>query len=153
MDNAYKELSQFKYEANLLYAKSILERQNIEFKSEDDITFKLFVKAEQYTSALNIVNTLQLDESDVSSECYGYINGYIEWIDNQYVSGYFTGGNIPIWMYGKTYAQFYGPIILITGVYYIAACIFDGNNLLGTLIFLPHLYCGYLLILKGLKKE
>src|SRR5476651_1353411 len=99
MDASYKEITSFKFQANLLFAESVLQQKKIPFESEGDILFKLFVKEEDYSKALEVINNLNLDESEVDPESDGYIAGYEEWADKRYVNGYFTGGVIPRWMY------------------------------------------------------
>ena len=155
MDDTYKELTGFKYEANLLYAASILKNKKINFEIEDKTSFKLFVKPEDHTKALSIINGLELDESEVNEDSDGYLEGYKEWTDKQYVNGYFTGGVIPTWMYGKKYAKYFGPIFFISGLFAIFMIGLSGSFLASIpalFIFSIYTVCGALMTMKGFKK-
>lgn len=159
MDNSYTELISCKYQANLLYTESILKKENIAFTNEDGPPFKLYVKTEDYAKALSVVENLNLDESDVDDESDGYIEGYKEWSDKQFVSGYFTGGTIPRWMYSKKYATYFGPFFLLTGILcFIPSAIrlyneFNVDGVLPFLITLIYLLCGMLMTIRAFKKN
>jgi hypothetical protein len=150
MDDAYQELKSFKFQANLLYAASILKKKRVDFKSDED---KLFVKPQDHAKALAIIDKLDLDESPVSDESDGYLEGYKEWTDKQYVNGYFTGGKIPNWMNSKMYAKYFGPYFLLTGVFILAVSGFKIES--AGQIFLVLLYsgCGLLMTIRGFKKQ
>ncbi len=143
----------FKFESNSLYALSVLEQKKIVCAYDEDASFRLFVKPEDYDDAINIVSALELDEKPVSDECDGYIQGYIEWIDKQYVNGYFTGGVIPNWMYSKLYARYAGSIYLLYAIFLLYTSIINTDNLGLMWISLTYFIVGFLLTIKGFKKS
>ena len=159
MDDSYKELISCKYQVNLRYTESILKKKKIAYINKDDQPFKLYVKTEDYAKALSIVENLNLDESDVDDESDGYIEGYKEWSDKQFVSGYFTGGTIPRWMYSKKYATYFGPFFLLTGILFLipyAMHLYNEFNINGGLTFLIMLiypFCGMLMTIRAFKKK
>jgi len=167
MDEQYQELKSFKYEVNLLYAESVLKKNGIDFKSEEGTVYKLLVLPADNAKALNLIDQLELDDSDVNTDSDGYIDGYTEWADKQFVTGYFTGGRIPLWMYNKTYAKFYGPFLLVTAALYlilpfslsefgsvadINSITDKGSVLMAIAEFLLYVVCGILLTIKGFRK-
>jgi hypothetical protein len=155
MDNAYQELMSFKYEANLLYTESFLAEHHIPFESQHEAPFQLLVKPEDYNKASTLVKSLDLDESLVDEESDGYIDGYQEWADKRYVTGYFTGGVIPRWMFEKKYAVWFGPVNIITGLfmlYTLSDIEFSLGLLVPLLLYSAYLFCGVLMTIRGFKK-
>jgi len=165
MDASYKEVTSFKFQANLLFAESVLQEKKIPFKSKGGALFKLFVKEEDYSRALEVIYNLNLDESEVDPESDGYIAGYEEWADKRYVNGYFTGGVIPRWMYSKVYAQYYGIFIIASSIFYFFVILNDGDaatysNIdfswgvsIPILTYIGYFICGILLIIRGFKSQ
>jgi len=153
MDHSYQLLIQFNFEANLLYAASVLKKKKIEFKTESGSSFNLLVRPEDYQKATEIIAKLDLDESPVSDESDGYIDGYKEWTDKQYVNGYFTGGKIPYWMNSKVYAQYFGLYFLGYGLFILTAWFFQLDRDTQLWAILPYTVCGVLMVNKGFKKQ
>lgn len=155
MNDTYKELIRFKYEANLLYTETLLKEHHITFESKHDTPFRLFVKPEEYEKASTLINNLELDEREVSEESEAYIAGYEEWAEKRFVNGYFTGGTIPRWMFEKKYALWFGPVNIITGLfilYTLSTTSFDVGKAVPFFFCLVYIICGVLLTVRGFKK-
>lgn len=149
MDDTYQELKSFKFQANLMYVAGVLRDEEIDYKSEGD---KLFVRSEDHAKALAIVDKLDLDESPVSDESDGYISDYQEWTDKQYVSGYFTGGKIPYWMNSIVFAKYFGPYLLLIGVFLLWRWDFSVGDIIPMLFMSVYFICGLLLTYRAYKK-
>jgi len=153
MEVVYQELIRFNYEANLLYTQGILSQNHIVSQSTTDGPFVLLVKPEDHQKAITLINTLDIDESDVSEDNDGYIAGYEEWADKRFVNGYFTGGRIPCWMFDKHYAKWFGPVNVITGLFLLYTLTTDAFNISDILIQLLfciiYIICGVFLTIRG----
>lgn len=156
MDVNYQEVTRFKYEANLLYVQGILSQNHIAFRNNQESPFLVSVKPEDHAKASGLIKDLNLDESEVNENSDGYIAGYEEWADKRFVNGYFTGGNIPRWMFDKKYARWFGPVNMITGLFMLAPLMAGLFNLQGVVQFLigvVNIICGVLLTIRGFKRE
>ena len=151
-----QQLIRFKYEANLLYTQGILSQNGISFQTDETDPLSLLVKPEDHQKAAALVQGLNLDESEVNEENDGYIAGYEEWADKRFVNGYFTGGKIPLWMFDKRYARWFGPVNIISGLfllYMISSADFSLSGALVQLFLcLVYIVCGILLTIRGFSK-
>jgi hypothetical protein len=163
MNPTYYEFRTFKYEVNLLFVVGELEKARIDFQTTTESPFKLYISQRQLEQATELINSLELDDEPVNEESDGYLRGYAEWINNQYVTGYFTGGSIPLWMHGKKYSKYFGPIFFALGaLMFISMIVFAVDSwenflspasALSLILLSAYIVCGIYMIKRGYSRS
>jgi hypothetical protein len=117
-----KTVATYTYEANARYAESELKNSGIECETrESDAGFELRTEGD-VGSTIEILKSMELDESEIDSESVEYIEGYVEWTEKMYDPGHYTGGKMPHYLLDKSNWKFMipvfalGPILLIFGL-------------------------------------
>lgn len=122
MNPEFRILHRFRFPVNLSYAFESLVDAGIFCKKSEEQN-ELWVPWEDYERASGLLNEMNLDDEPLSPDSEGYIEGYEEWINKQYLPGYFTGTTRPIWFKDKVYWKYFGPGFFGLGlfIFYIIA--------------------------------
>ena len=116
MNPEFRILHRFRFPVNLSYAFESLVDAGIFCKKSEEQN-ELWVPWEDYERASGLLNEMNLDDEPLSPDSEGYIDGYEEWINKQYLPGYFTGTTRPIWFKDKVYWKYFGPGFLLLGLF------------------------------------
>ncbi|ROH99830.1 hypothetical protein [Chryseobacterium daecheongense] len=104
----------FKFESNLEFVSNHLN--NLKINHIADYEKKLLLADEnEKDKIINILNKLNLDESDVELED-DVFQEYDEWNNNMYNPGYYTGGKSPSFDNAKSNYLAYGFVALVSSL-------------------------------------
>jgi hypothetical protein len=59
------------------------------------LSYALIVDAKKVSEAKEIVDSLELDDSEISPDSEGYLDAHEEWNNKMYDPGYYTGAKMP----------------------------------------------------------
>lgn len=116
MDPELRLLQRFRYPVNLAFAFDTLSKAGIAAVKNEEQN-ELWVDWQDYERAQFQLRNLNLDDEPISPESEGYIAGYEEWINKQYLPGYFTGTRMPVWFKDKGYWKYFGPGLFLLGLF------------------------------------
>ena len=131
-----KTIATYKYEANALYAASQLTRSGVVSEvMRTEGGFELRTEA-GLNSTIEFLKALDLDESVVCSEEVDYAEGYVEWTENMYDPGHYTGGKTPHYLLDRSNWKFM-ILIFSMGILLFIVGLLKGNELdLGSLLWM-----------------
>ncbi|MFI2741248.1 hypothetical protein ACG2LH_00800 [Zhouia sp. PK063] len=116
------------FEANALYIAEKLHDSEIDFllkqvTSDSMVVYTIEIDAAYIEKANHLLQEINLDETEVHPESEGFLNGHIEWTQNMYNPGYYTGGKIPHYLYNKDVWKYLIPIFSISIIFPIVMII------------------------------
>ena len=153
-----KKLIEYKHSANTLYARDVLKENGISSQiREEDNLHSIFINELDFDNAISIVKKLDLDETDINSNSEGYLEGYKELIDNQYLDGYYSVGKIPRILIDKQSHKYFALYFALGGIFFIINLIFNDSPTRFKLLFYGLIYFAigiiWFFIVKKLKKK
>jgi hypothetical protein len=136
-----KKLIEYKHSANALYVRGILKENGISSQiREENNLHSIFISELEFENATLIVNELDMDETDIDSDSEGYLEGYKELIDNQYLEGYYSAGKIPRILIDKKSHKYFALYFALGGIFLIINLIFNDSETRFELLFYVLIY-------------
>lgn len=153
-----KKLIEYKHSANTLYVRGVLKENGISSQiREENNLHSIFISELEFEKATLIVNELDIDETDLNSDSEGYLEGYKELIDNQYLDGYYSVGKIPRILIDKKSHNYIALYFALGGIFLIINLLFNDSPTRFKLLIYLSIYFTlgiiWFLIVKKLKKK
>jgi hypothetical protein len=150
------------YEANLIYCISELKQLGINCRSTIETSetgieqYLLYVEESEFDKSKEILNKIKIeDEIILSDDSEGYVKGHLEWNNKMLDPGYYTGGRMPHYYYGKRNKKFYLYYFIAGGILTIYLSLSSESNKYdnGISIGLFYLVIGIVMFLQLRKKK
>ena len=149
-----KKLIEYKHSANTLYVRETLKENGISCQiREDNNLHSIYISELNFEKAALIVKKLDLDETDINSDSEGYLEGYNEMIDNQYLEGYYSGGKIPRIMINKQSRKYFVLYFSLGASFLIPCLLFTESAIQLKLLFYGSIYFAIGIILFYIVKK
>lgn len=152
MNPELRLLQRFHYPVNLTFAFDALTNAGLVAVKNEELN-ELWVDWQDYEKAQFHLRNLNLDDEPISPDSEGYIEGYEEWINKQYVPGYFTGTRMPVWFKDKSYWKYFGPGLFLLGLFILGVIVqqaveeqFNPSHLVMGTVALAYLAIGFYMV-------
>lgn len=120
--------SSYKFGSNALFVSQKLRESGLNTIMKDEpneeYPFLILVKENDLETAIQLIEKLEIVESNLDPESEGYLSGHNEWNDKMYEPGYYTGGKAEHWIYNKDIWKYIAPIYLISGIGILVMIVF-----------------------------
>lgn len=116
--DSFKIVKRYQYQVNALFAADELKKNNIISKIvQNNGYFELNVLNNDYIKSLHLIEGLDLDDSKVSENSDGYIDGLREWSEHRLNPPYWiVRSKVPHWLTDKRNFKYFGPFFLLAGL-------------------------------------